>query len=292
MKAFGIFVLFLAGALLASALLLYPTWLALSFIAEVPPHKLLHPLAKVLALIYFFVLIRQLGMNDRAALGFGLPRRRFLREMGRGWVLGVLMLLVLSAALMGLGVRTPDPAHWHLRDLSKALPEGLFAGLAVALIEEAFFRGALYGAIRRESSMTTAAVLSSLYFAALHFLRAHELPADQPVGWASGLQVLATNFEQFTNTGLLDSFIALFAVGILLALVRERTGNIALCIGLHAGWVVVIKVTRTLTNAHAGADFAFLVGTYDGVTGWLATAWVALVAGVYWKVSRKASPTT
>ncbi len=286
MRAFGIFLLFLAGTLIAAALLIYPAWLALSPIADIPPHQLINKLAKVLALIYVFVLVRQLGMNDRVSLGYGLPRRRFLREIGRGWVLGVVMLAVLAGALMMLGVRTPDPAHWGIRTLAKGLPGGLLAGLAVAFIEETFFRGVVYGAIRRETAAPSAAVLSSLFFAGLHFLRPQALPADQAIGWTSGLQVLATELQTFTTPAFLDTFCALFCVGMLLALVRERTGNIALCIGLHAGWVLVIKLTRTLTDAHASADLVFLVGRYDGVTGWLAAAWVTLIAGVYWARSR------
>jgi len=67
----------------------------------------------------------------------------------------------------------------------------------------------------------------------------------------------------------------------LLALVRERTGNIALCIGLHAGWVMTIKAIKWLTDVDASADLLFLIGPYDGITGWLATAWVGLVALIY-----------
>jgi len=290
MRAFGIFLLFLAGTLIAAALLIYPTWLALSPIADIPAHKLINKLAKILALIYAFVLVRQLGMSDRESLGYGLPRRRFFRELGRGWVLGVIMLLVLAAALMALGVRTPDPAHWGIRALARGLPSGLLGGLAVAFIEETFFRGIMYGAIRRESGAATAAFLSSLFYTGLHFLRPQALPAGQSVGWGSGLQVLATELQALASPAYLDTFVALFCVGVLLALVRERTGNIAVCIGLHAGWVLVIKLTRTLTDAHASADLAFLVGTYDGVIGWLAAGWVALITGIYWGMSRAPTP--
>jgi hypothetical protein len=68
----------------------------------------------------------------------------------------------------------------------------------------------------------------------------------------------------------LSSMAALFMVGVFLALVREHTGHIAWGIGLHAGWVFVIQVTRRMTDGNPEAPAAFLVGTYDGIIGWLA----------------------
>jgi hypothetical protein len=73
----------------------------------------------------------------------------------------------------------------------------------------------------------------------------------------------------------------LFAVGMFLSLVRERNGNIALALGLHAGWVMVIKVGQYLTALHPDAPLAQLVGSYDGIIGWLAAAWISLLAWLY-----------
>jgi uncharacterized protein len=59
---------------------------------------------------------------------------------------------------------------------------------------------------------------------------------------------------------------------VLLGLVRERTGRVAECIGLHAGWVFVIGLTRRLTEAVPDAGHTWLAGRYDGVIGVLAGA--------------------
>jgi len=287
MKVFAIFLLFLLGSLLAAALLFYPTWLGVSLLGEIPPHKLLNRLAKVLALLYFFLLLRQIHMNDPRALGYALPARRFIAHIGLGVALGTTMLLILSLALTVLDVRVADSDRWgQWERLPSLLLGGLGAGLAVAFIEETFFRGAMYGAIRRSGSMLRAATLSSVFYAALHFLGPRALPPDTLVGWGTGLEILANNFHRFADPSILSSLVALFSVGMLLALVRERTGNIALCIGLHTGWVMTIKATKWLTDVDTSADLVFLIGPYDGITGWLATAWVGVVALVYGWMSR------
>ena len=81
---------------------------------------------------------------------------------------------------------------------------------------------------------------------------------------------------------MLDSFLTLLLVGLLLAGVRERTGAIAACIGLHAGWVCVIKATKDLTAVNAGSDWSFLVGPFDGYTGWLVAGWGVVLVAIAW----------
>ena len=284
MRPFGVFLLFLAGTLLAAALLFYPAWLVLGHLGDLPPHKLLNWLAKLLALGYFFVLIRQIGMASASALGYGLPPARFLGRLALGLVAGAAMLAALGGAMLALGIRLPAARD---ADIAHLLAVGLLSGLAVAFVEETFFRGAVYGAIRRETRTVTAAGLSSLFYAALHFLAPRPLPADAAIGWTTGLELLATDFHGLADPSSLDSFAALFAVGVLLALVRERTGNIALCIGLHAGWVLAIQTIKGLTDLHPQGEFGFLVGGYNGVVGWLAAAWVALIAVVYGALGRR-----
>jgi membrane protease YdiL (CAAX protease family) len=87
----------------------------------------------------------------------------------------------------------------------------------------------------------------------------------------------------------LDSMVALFCVGVFLALVRERTGQIGWCIGLHAGWIFVIQVTRRVTDGNAESNVACLVGEYDGTIGWLAALWIGLLAVGYWALARRSS---
>ena len=97
-----------------------------------------------------------------------------------------------------------------------------------------------------------------------------------------GFQVLSRLFERYAQPlAFVDSFLALVALGILLALVRLRTGAIAACVGLHAAGVCTIFILRDTTAVNSHAKLASIVGTYDGVIGWAALVWfAAIVVGV------------
>ncbi|MBS1173861.1 MAG: hypothetical protein H6R12_2691 [Proteobacteria bacterium] len=48
----------------------------------------------------------------------------------------------------------------------------------------------------------------------------------------------------------------------------------------------MIQVARYLTDANPGSGYAFLTGTYDGVIGWLAAGWLALLSAGYRGLAR------
>ena len=78
-----------------------------------------------------------------------------------------------------------------------------------------------------------------------------------------------------------------FVAGVFLSMVRERTGSILLPIGIHAGWVMIIKLAKYLTNtSYVDGQASFWVGEYDHITGWMASLWLGLIAVVYWYRTR------
>ena len=94
------------------------------------------------------------------------------------------------------------------------------------------------------------------------------------------------HLSEYCNAG----FIALAAAGVLLGMVRCATGHIGECIGMHAGWVLVIKVVRKTTELDDQSYWSFLVASYDDVIGVLAFIWFLLLAITYYAVySRYAS---
>ncbi len=278
MKSLGLFILLLALSLLLAAV-------AAPWIHPLFPDRrieyLITPIAKLTALPLTLLLMARLGLGSRNALGFGLPGRHFIREAAKGWLLGLAIILPVAGALLLTGARVvaAPPGEW-LRLAGYAAISGLLSGLVIALVEESFFRGALYSALRQESGWLWAALGSSLYYAALHFVDPPGLPAGTVIDWSSGLQILAGSFERFTDPRTVDSLLALTLVGLLLAVVREQRGTIALCIGIHAAWVFVIRVLRKLSEVDKEATASALVGNYDGVVGWLTFGYLALLIGL------------
>jgi uncharacterized protein len=275
-RTFALFVALLAGALLVAAALTYPAWLLVGTVSVEPVHRVMQRLAMLIALIGLIVLTRRLGLSNRTALGYGLPRAEFLRQLGLGWVAGIGLMLPLVALLLALDVRQIKPGLDG--DLPPLLLQGALSGLAVAFIEETFFRGILFTAVARTSGARAAIIAPSVLYAALHFLGGRLRVPPEEVSWTHGFQVLSRLFERYAEPlALVDSFLALLTLGVLLALVRMRTGAIAACIGLHAAGVCAIFVLRDTTAVASHARLAGIVGTYDGVIGWAAFVWFAAI---------------
>ena len=124
----------------------------------------------------------------------------------------------------------------------------LGASIAVPLIEELFFRGLLLGILLRGLRPILATLLTSGFFAILHFLKAPST-TNEVVTWFSGFRSVANSFAQFADsTMLLALFATLFLIGWILADARLRTRSLFLPIGLHSGWILVAGVVGKLTR--------------------------------------------
>ena len=238
MRAFTWFFVLMVLALAAIALFAYPAWTLLHPHLDFPFHRIGERIGMLALLAGFLLVARHLRLADRGSLGYGLPRRAFLREMLLGLALGVTTMLAVVAVMTGLALldwtRATDVSAAALVKLILARAA---SGLVVAFIEETFLRGAMHTAIERESGTRTAIVLTAVVYAATHFFASYHIAPEQ-VTPHSGLDLLAGTLHSFAHpAAIADAFLALLAVGVVLGLVRAATGNIAACVGLHAGWV-------------------------------------------------------
>ncbi|MGP8034185.1 MAG: type II CAAX prenyl endopeptidase Rce1 family protein [Steroidobacteraceae bacterium] len=283
MRAFLWFLLLIAAALAAIAWLTYPAWLLLHPHFDFPFHRIGDRIGMLALLVGFLLVARHLKLADRASLGYGLARPVFLRELGLGAVLGVATMLAVVAAMWVLGLLAPSAESYTGAGLARLFVTRAGSALVVALIEETFLRGAMHTAIERESGTRLAVLLTAAVYATSHFLTSYHIAASE-VTPASGVALLAGSAHALAHPlAVADAFLALFAVGVVLGGVRARTGNIAACLGLHAGWVWVMLVAHELTQPDRSAALAFLLSRFDGFVGWLVLGWTVLLAVPLWR---------
>lgn len=285
MRSFAIFLGLIALGLAGIAALGYPAWLLTQSMGlEFKFHRVASRIAMLTLLVGFVLAARRLRVADRQSLGYGLSAGRFAAETARAMVLGALLMLPILATMVLLDMRqmkagvAPDALGWLNLILT-----GAGTGLAVALIEETFLRGAMQSAITRESGATVAIGLTSLLYGATHFVGRYRV-APEDVNAGSGLDMLAGALAAFANpAGILDAFLCLTAVGILLGMVRHLTGNIAACIGLHAGWVAVIFAVRETSGRNPASPADWLMSDYDGFIGWMVLGWTFVIGWALWR---------
>jgi membrane protease YdiL (CAAX protease family) len=246
-----------------------------------PLAKVISKLTLIMLLLGMFPLrkILQLSWQD---LGFVAPGV-FFRQMGQGVLLGVATLLPVLLTLYWLDVHIWDQGHaWTIGKLMGKAGLALFLALLIALGEEIVFRGLLFSVLRRKLPGVAAIAISSFYYAALHFLKTKtNIPADQQT-LGSGFKLMLEAFANWFNPNIISALVALFVVGVFLALLRSRVPqSLGLCIGCHAGWVWQIKLSKDLCDVNPVSDYLFLVSAYDGVVGPLVSIWLS-TAIAFW----------
>ncbi|MBX3702520.1 MAG: CPBP family intramembrane metalloprotease [Steroidobacteraceae bacterium] len=277
MRALAWFLAALAGTLVLAALLAWPVWqLAQALGADWAFHKVASRLWQLLLLAGVALAVRRLRLVTRADWGYGQPRAQFLKHAGAGFAIGLVTMLPMSVSMLALGILGPD-AGLDAASLLRYLAAGAATGLAVAVLEETFFRGLMFRGIEREAGLAAAVAGTALVYSAVHFLARARIGHDD-IGWGSGFELMGVALARFAEpAAIADSFVTLALVGVMLALVRRRTGGIAAGIGLHAAWICVIKATKWSTAPVEDSPWSFLVGTFDGYTGWLVAGWAALM---------------
>jgi hypothetical protein len=104
MRAFAWFLGLILLGLAALAMFAYPAWLLLHPHFDFPFHRIGERIGMLVLLAGFLASARHLRLNDRVSLGYGCPRRAFLREMSIGFTLGVLSMLAVVGIMSALGL--------------------------------------------------------------------------------------------------------------------------------------------------------------------------------------------
>ena len=268
--------------MLIGALLGYPLYAFISLFSDIAFQKIVHYSIVLTSLGLCFYYLKASGVANEV-LGFTLKKQQRQQNLIKGFIFGAALLLIVESCLYLMDMRQQDP---DLSDGALAfmitLIKAVISGLLVGIIEEITYRGAIFSGLKRFSNVGIAIVASSLLYAAVHFIKFSEVPAESDIGLFSGISILADGFFLFTDPTIIDSFITLFFLGCLLSLVRLYTGNIVQCIGLHAGIVTMDKIMSYSTDYKSDSSFEFLVNRQDGLNGWLASSWLVIAIVIYW----------
>jgi len=240
----------------------------------------------LVALVGLYPMIKACLEKPRQELGFCAGNTSILRCILRGAAYGAVMLLVVVGLEAGLHLLTWDDRRSAL-DLTQSLLSAMATGLIVSLIEETFFRGICFGILKRVSSSTTAVVATAFLYSGSHFI--HSQGEPDVVLWNSGFLLIVETLKRIPEIFMLGPFLALLIAGALLARIREKTGHIFYNIGIHAAWIVVIKVTRRTTHFERESSMSWLATADDHVKGYLAfacllVAWLG--TEIYWRCQR------
>jgi membrane protease YdiL (CAAX protease family) len=256
-----------------------------SHLAGQPFHRYVNRSLLALAVLGLWPLYRRGFFGGFSGVGpSGL--RPALRRAGFGLMLGFTSLALAAGAAVAFHARAVDPGLGRgLMLLHLARATG--AAVAVGMIEEAIFRGFVFGALRRTGGFLRAAAASSALYALVHFFRRPESPAE--IGPWSGFDILAGMSAGFADwQSLVPGLLNLAIAGWILARCVERTGSLWLSVGLHAGWIFWLKSYAFLTRPQPLAD-SWVWGTSKLIDGWIALLALGLTAAAVEVATRPAA---
>ena len=150
----------------------------------------------------------------------------------------------------------------------------------ISIIEESFFRGIM---IQKGNGLViTASVVfsGSLIYSLFHFIKI-PLIVDENIFWYTGLIELFNVFANFFKIISLDSAVTLFVFGILLGIIRVRQQSISYCIGIHAGFIFLIKTFKQNSSVNYNSTYNSFLSSHDQFTGNLATMWIFIILIIY-----------
>lgn len=283
MRAFAWFAAVIVVAGLIAAAIAFPAYELTQSFAAWAFHRVASRIAMLVLIGLLLWLCRHLNLKTKRDFGYGVPWRQFLRVSLLWGVIGIITAGAGAAFLLATHLRI-GTVQFTASPLSFAhiFLVGVGSGIAVALLEETVFRGIMHTAIERESGPWMAALLTAPLFAILHFFaKVHIEAAD--LGWGSGFELLQRSFAPLSHPAMVfDSFLSWLAVGLMLSLTRALTGNIAVAIGLHAGWVVVLRMLQQSTTGDGSSAYSAWVGQFDGLLGYWMLPWSIAIAAALW----------
>jgi membrane protease YdiL (CAAX protease family) len=279
----------LAGALVAPFLLnallaLGRAYPPLEGLRDLEFRRVLSRCITVAVLAGMVPLLRRGGFLSRTPLGIP-PVPGAFRPVAAGWLAGIVVVALVLGLGCGLGAYHFFPRSFSGSDAAHFLA----VGLVVALVEELFFRGVVFGALRRDRGFAAAAVGASLFYSLLHFAKPTTPLAVVHAQWDSGLIALRYTFATlWPLSTTLAPVLTLLVLGVVLCRLYERQGHLYGAMGLHAGLVWAMLMGREVVERDT-TRWVRLFGYNETVTSAWAAFPIALLflGAVFWYTREK-----
>ena len=286
-RALFVFSIVFISAILFGALLAFPIHEIFSAFGEVSFRRIVSRttlLSGLLFSLFYFSYYCGPSLNR-----LGITFYRAHVRLFQGLAAGLGIMAIIEANLLLLGIHELDAERlFSLHQATLLLLKALVTGLLVGVVEELIFRGALLGGLSQQTNKAIALVTVSLVYAAVHYLKFRDLPADTIVTWNTGVTMIPPALFQFADPVRYDAMLTLFCLGLLLGLVRLLSGSLLLCIGIHAGLITGEKLIQYVTNFVPQNPHVHLVNRYDQFLGDLASVWLlVLCVSFYFFYRRK-----
>jgi len=211
--------------------------LILSGYNEAKPFHFLRIFSRLLTISLFFIMIFYCKrVEKRNLISYGLQKdSSSYRLLVGGFLVGLstmVLLILIHLLIHDSSIKSKEFSNKFYIDIVLQL----FVVFTISTVEEWFFRGFLFESLREDYSNITTVYISSFIFASTHFIRPFS-------DWLL----------------LVPEFLGLFLIGIILALSRVYSGSLYFSIGIHAGWVYVVKLDKHFVN-HFNAHFEKVFG--------------------------------
>jgi len=249
-------------ALLAGAFISYPLFLCINYFSDIHFEKIISKTILLCGLIFSLAYCRYCDGLSFQSLGLRQERDSYSLSFLSGFCIGLFIFILVVLSLLYLNVYQIDVNRdLSITALGNTFMKAMITGLLVATIEETLFRGALFKGFVVQTNSVAAVLMISIVYAALHFLDFSAAEIVKDPGWLTGASLLPGILQGMFDMRMMDAFITLLFLGLLLGLIRLRTGNIIQCIGLHAGIVVGLKLSKYITNTNIDVEWSWLVNT-------------------------------
>ncbi len=224
-------------------------------------------------LIAMLFAARDLNLASLMSRGFRHPAAPSIARAIRGFVVAMIAIAILfglALAVGGGGIGDHEAA-------AALIPKYFLSAIAIAFIEEAFFRAFLLRGMTGDFGNRVALIASAAIYAIAHLVRS---PARFYVtGYepAAGLITLAHSIDQFADPAVaIPTLIGLFLLGIVLGEAYILTGSVYFSIGLHCGFVLGAKMWPKIILNRAAVPWWVAGGGAIPLIGG-AAAWVIAI---------------